>query len=206
MTRVFVVFLIFLSAAAAFAEREVVSPSPVQAEISAALGELSSTQIGTLTVGDIEKLAGRIAVAARSTQYVQRARMASLMMPGAGQFMTGDAGGGSLFLAADIAAHVGAMVGAYFLLPANVRFDSLDYLGAPVGSIKTAWEANSFMSYLPSMGVMAGGMLVKGLLGMLSSSGAANLARKNLAEGKVTFAPTFGFMGRGFGMGMGMRF
>ena len=66
---------------------------------AAALQDLSSTQVGTLTVGDMVKIAERVSIAEQKLHYVQKVRMASLMHPGAGQFMTGDAVGGALFLA-----------------------------------------------------------------------------------------------------------
>jgi hypothetical protein len=52
---------------------------------------------------------------------------------------------------------------------------------------------------------MAGGMLLDCLLRMASAGHAAGLARKNIAEGKITFEPEAGFMGRGFMMGMRVR-
>jgi hypothetical protein len=186
--------------------QKVPEPLSIQAELDSALQEMSATQLGTLTMGDLEKLMGRISVAQQKLQYVQRARRASFMTPGVGQFMTGDALGGSLFLAGDIAVVAGSIVGAYFLLPANVQFNSLDYLNAPLVNIHNAWQANSILSYLPSFGVLAGGAILRAALGHFSAVSAAHEARQNIADGKVTFAPNFDFDRHRFGMGMMMRF
>jgi hypothetical protein len=191
--------------APAFAQK---APEPLgfEAELDAALQEMSAAQLGTLTMADLEKLMGRLSVAEQKVRYVQRARRASFMIPGAGQFMTGDTLGGSLFLAGDIVVVAGSIVGAYFLLPANVQFNNLDYLNAPVVNLASAWQSNSILSYLPSFGVLVGGAIVRGVLGHFSAVSAGREARQNIADGKVTFTPNFDLTQHGFGMGMMMRF
>ncbi|MGD0726354.1 MAG: hypothetical protein ABSB63_12420 [Spirochaetia bacterium] len=175
-------------------------------ELSAALQDMSGTPLGTLTVGDLQKLAGRVSIVVQKIQYVQKVRRASFLLPGAGQFMTGDALGGSLFLAGDLALITGTLIGAYFLLPANVQFRDLDYFHVPLGSIRTAWESNSLTDYLPSIGLLAGGMVLKAVLGHFSAVNAEQEARTSIAEGKVTFTPNLDVFGRGFGMGVRMGF
>jgi hypothetical protein len=167
---------------------------------------MSGTPLGTLTVGDLQKLAGRVSIVVQKIQYVQKVRRASFLLPGAGQFMTGDALGGSLFLAGDLALITGTLIGAYFLLPANVQFRDLDYFHVPLGSIRTAWESNSLTDYLPSIGLLAGGMVLKAVLGHFSAVNAEQEARTSIAEGKVTFTPNLDVFGRGFGMGVRMGF
>jgi hypothetical protein len=200
-----------LAATGAFAKK-----SDLQKEIEDILAQNGTTQIGSMSVADVQKILGEISVARQKDAYVQRARAASFMVPGVGQFMGGDPVGGSLFLAGDVALFAGTVLGAYFLLPANVQFGTgagtgaggLDYLGTPLIGIKNAWEANSLMSYLPSVGVMVGGMVLKHLFGWWSSKSAAALARQNIADGKVTFEPDllpyWGHGGPGFGPGWGM--
>jgi hypothetical protein len=192
-------------AAAAFAQEKAPETFGFQQELSAELQDMSGTQLGTLTIGDLEKVAGRVSIVVQKIRYVQKARRASFVFPGAGQFMTGDTLGGSLFLAGDVAIMAGTLLGAYFLLPSNVQFSRLDYLNTSLGSIRTAWESNSITNYLPSIGVLAGGMILKAILGHFSSVDAESRARANIAEGKVTFTPNLDVMGPGFGMGMGMR-
>ena len=178
----------------------------IQGELAAAMEEMSGDQLGALTVGDLARLAERISIAEQKARYVQRARTASRILAGVGQFMTGDAVGGSLFLAGDVALMAGTLIGAYALLPSNVQFSSLNYLGDPLGTIRSRWESNSISDYLPSCGIMLGGMIVKAVLGHFAAEDAARRARENIAEGKVTFTPNLEFLGRGIGMGMRMRF
>jgi hypothetical protein len=192
MKIILVALLLTATLSTAFAE-DVLTPQAMQQELTVALEQMSATQIGTLTVGDLLKT-------------VQRARMASMMLPGTGQFMTGDALGGSLYLTADLAVMAGTMIGAYYLLPANVQFMSFDYMNRPMADIHTTWLSNNISSYLPSLGVMAGGMVLKGVLGHFAAQGAAARARKNIADGTVTFTPRLGFFDSGFGMGMMMRY
>jgi hypothetical protein len=211
MKRFFIVLVAVLAAVAAAGAQEKAAPAGTQAELNAALQELSAAELGTLTVADLVKVAERVSVAEQKVAYVQRARMASMMLPGAGQFMTGDALGGSLFLIGDIAIMAGAMIGSYLYLPPNLLIGdgvggtTTNYLTDSFAVMKARFEGHSFMEYLPSMGFMAGGMILKGILGHFSAVSAAGEARKNIADGKITFTPNFGFMGRGFMMGMGMR-
>jgi len=175
------------------------------AGLGAALQAMSAEQLGTLTVGDLVKLAERISVSEQEARYVQRARVASRFVPGAGQFMTGDAPGGALFLGGDLLLAAGTLIGAYFLLPANVQFSSVNYLDDPIASIRSRWEANSISSYLPSFAVCLGGMILQHVLGHFASIEAAKGARKKIADGKVTFTPNFDFLGRP-GIGFGMHY
>ena len=120
--------------------------------------------------------------------------------------MTGDTLGGWLFVAWDVTVLAGTLVSAYFVLPANVQFGSLDYLNAPLSSIQTAWGSNSLLSYLPLAGVLAGGMILDIVLRHVSADNAARTARKNIAEGKVTFQPSFELDEGRLGFGMRMSF
>ncbi len=194
-----------LAATVSFAAAQDQPVADPQQELTAALQAISGTQIGTLTVADLTGIASRVSVARQEQAYIQRVSRASLRFPGVGQLMTGNTLGGVLFLTGDVAVMAGAMVGAYFLLPANLRFDALNYYTTNIGDIKTAWQNHSIADYLPSLGVMAGGMLLKGILGHVSSRLAAEEARKNIASGKVTFTPRLGFDGSGLMLGFGIR-
>ena len=207
MKEIFATLLVFAALASAVSAQETVTQSSLHEEIAAALQDLSSTQVETLTVGDMVKIAERVSIAEQKLHYVQRVKMASFMHPGAGQFMTGDPVGGALFLAGDIIVVTGTLVGAYFLLPADLQFNpSLNYFTSPCSQIRTTWANHSFIDLLPSMGLMAGGFFLKGIIGYFSGAAAARAALQNIADGKVTFTPNLGFMGHGFGMGMRMQF
>ena len=184
------------------------APEPLgfEAELDAALQEMAAAQLGSLTVADLAKLHDRLSIARQKLEYVQRARRASFFIPGAGQFMTGDKLGGSLYLAGDIVIVAGGLVGAYFLLPANVQFNNLDYFNDSLANIGSAWQSNSVLSYLPSVGVLAGAAILRGVLGHISAVNAAREARQNIADGKITFVPRFDLDRHGFGMGMMMRY
>jgi hypothetical protein len=203
---VIVMMLSAALAAAAYAQEKAPERFGFDQELTAALQDMSGTPLGTLTVGDLEKLAGRVSIVVQKIEYVRKVRRASFMFPGAGQFMTGDTGGGAAFLAGDLAIVTGTLLGAYFLLPTNVQFRDLDYFHVPLGSIRTAWESNSFVDYLPSMGLFAGGMILRAVLGHFSAVNAESEARTAIAEGKITFTPNLDVFDRGFGMGMRMSF
>jgi hypothetical protein len=198
--------LVALTAAAAFAAAQDQAPPPAQPDdVSAVLQEIAATQLGTLTGADLVRMAGRLSVAQQARAYVTRASVSSLLFPGTGQLMTGDTVGGALFITGDLAVIVGAVLGTYYLLPANLQFGMTDYYTEPIGSIRTKWENHSLQDYLPSAAVAAGGMLLRGILGHISARLAGQAARRNIADGKVTFTPRLGFDGRGLMMGFGMQ-
>jgi hypothetical protein len=207
MKKIAVVFLLLGVFAGAACAQEIVPSSGLSQELSAALQDMSSAQLGTLTVGDLQLIAGRISVAVQKIHYVNKVRMASFMFPGAGQFMTGDPVGGSLYLAGDLAIVTGTLIWAYYALPADLQFSSsLNYFTSPYNQITAAWGSHGFVDYLPSLGVMAGGFIVKAILGHFSSVDAARRARQNIENGTVTFIPSFDFTDHGFGMGMKYRY
>ncbi|MGA2479063.1 MAG: hypothetical protein ABSG63_09985 [Spirochaetia bacterium] len=199
--------LLLLGALACAASAEAIPTSGLTQELSAALQDMSTAQLGTLTVADLEQIAGRISIAVQKIHYVRKVRNASFMFPGAGQFMTGDPVGGSLYLAGDLAVVAGTIVGAYFALPSDLHFSSsLNYFTSPYNQITAAWGSHSFVDYLPSVGVLAGGFIVKAVLGHFSAVDAARRARQNIDNGTVTFTPDFDFLDHGFGMGMKFRY
>jgi uncharacterized membrane protein len=127
----------------------------------------------------------------------------SMVMPGMGQFANGDRAAGVLFAAGNVAIMAGTIAAAWLLLPVDVQPQSLFVI--PVGDIRPRLESHTPLEYLPSVGAMAGGMLLDAILRCASAGHAAALARKNIAEGKIDFSPEAGFMGHGFMMGMRVR-
>ena len=138
-------------------------------------------------------------------------------MPGFGQYLNDDPMGGTLFLVSNIAVITGTIIGAYYLLPDDLKFDSLDYLNDSSFTINERWENHSFVDLLPTMGTIAAGFVVNGVIRYISAAHAGKLAQKNIAEGKIQFEPklmlpsfgTFreqGFDQRGYGIGMSMCF
>ena len=71
------------------------------------------------------------------------------------------------------------------------------YFNTPLSTIKTTWQSNTLFSYLPSLGVLVGGAVLKGVLGFFSSRDAAARARRNISDGEVTFEPSFDFLDDG---------
>ena len=186
---------------------------PLAAEMEAILEAEADTVISDLTFGEIGDLMAKLSVPMQEAEYIKRSSAASMMMPGKGQFMNGDTLSGALFLAGDLVATAGALVGMYFLLPAELQFDQLDYFNTPHSDIEAAWqsavESATFMDALPTLGVMAGGMALHHGIRAFSAKHAARLARENIEQGNVTFEPRTSFFTSGhgrLGIGMGMRF
>ncbi|MAE16904.1 MAG: hypothetical protein CL911_05630 [Deltaproteobacteria bacterium] len=161
----------------------------LEAEIEAVLAEVRDRELGSFTVGEVEALMGEISIAQQKAAYIQKSAGASFMLPGVGQMKNEAVLNGALLLTADVLVSIGTVVGGYFLLPAELRFDQLDYFNAPMSTIKERWHAQSIAEMLPAVGVAAGGCLVHMVLRVFASKGAAELARERIAEGRVTFEP-----------------
>jgi hypothetical protein len=179
----------------------------LRTEVDKALAGERDQALGTLSVGELQDLLGRLSVAQQKAAFVARSRALSMMMPGFGQLMNKDATSGALFLTADLALMAGTLVGAYFLLPEDLRFDRLDYFNTPYKTIRDRWESHTFVESLPTLAVLAGGGLLKAILGGISANHAEKLARRNIEEGKITFEPRLVLLPHGpMGMGWGMDF
>lgn len=178
-------------------------------QLEEVLAGLENTAIGDLTIGEAGKLLGEMSIAYQKAAFVTKSRAMSWILPGLGQFMNNDAGMGVLFLSVDLLAGAGTLLGAYFLLPGELQFDQLNYFKDPYSTIQQRWEDQSFVDLLPSLGVLAGGVLIQVVLRGVSSKHAVRLAERNIAEGNITFEPKMYMLPIGpgaMGFGMGMKY
>ncbi len=154
-----------------------------------ALREQGDTELGSLTLEDLNNIASQLSISLQKSEHVARSRAASWALPGMGQFMNGEVGLGIVFLSADVVVWTGALLGAYFLLPADLQFGRLDYFADDYSRIRGNWMNHSFVEYLPAMGVLAGGAALSTIIRILSSGNAEELARENVESGAITFEP-----------------
>jgi hypothetical protein len=175
--------------------------NPVAEALAALAADRGSSELGSMTVADVEKAVARLSVAMQQEAWIHGSAMASLALPGLGQFMNHAPLGGSLYLAGSAAVAAGTLIGAYYLLPANVQGN---WFTTPIGTLETRFKSNSVVEYLPSIGVLAAGAVVDAVLRCISASGAARLAEHKILDGTVSFEPVLITSGKG--MGLGVRF
>jgi hypothetical protein len=197
MNKIVLVAVALLVAAGAFAGPRTFNP--VAEAVSALAKERGDSELGSATIDDVETAVARLSIALQQEAWIHGSAMASMAMPGIGQFVNHDALGGTLYLAADVAVKAGALVGAYFLLPANLQ---VNWFTTTVADLETAYRANRPIDYLPSLGILAAGAVVDMVLGHVSARGAARLAEKNVLDGTISFEPVLITSGRGMGFGM----
>ncbi|MFP4113591.1 MAG: hypothetical protein ACOC2Y_02910 [Spirochaetota bacterium] len=183
---------------------------PYRREAERIMNDYADRVPGDLTFAEIDELAGRLSIPAQKRMYVGASSLASFFAPGLGQFINGDALGGSLFMLGSTAIKTGTLVGIYFLLPEEVRFSNLDYWNDSKSEITSTWDsalgAMSVADYVSVFGVAAGGMLVDHILARLSARHAGNLARERIASGEVEFRPRPEIiLGPGGTLGFGLR-
>ena len=157
-------------------------------ELSSLLEPREGVALSDLKVRDVRELFAESSVRMQELEFLGDVKRASFFMPGAGNLKAGDKAGAG-YLAANIAITAGTLVGAYFLLPAEVRFDHLNYFGDSYQDIETAWKSQSFLDVLPSLGVLVGGFAVRGLLGYFASQSAERAAIEGIKDGRIRFEP-----------------
>lgn len=159
----------------------------------------STVKVADLTVGDLKALADIQSVDRQEARYVGGAAVASFLLPGLGQFKTGDTVAGTLNLVG-FTTLVGATVyGAWTLLPEDMKANGLSHDGRH-NLMKSYWN-NDFAKIAPAVGVMAGGAALSMIYRFWSAGDAKSRAVENLKSGTVTFEPTtidgrFGMMAR----------
>ncbi len=168
------------------------------AEIQQIGEEQGSQKIGDMDLRALMSLRDRLSVAAQKDDYVRRMGVHSFLLPGLGQIETGNVGAGIGFMAADLAVLAGSVVTAYYLLPADLRFDRLDYFRSDISTINSAWQGHTLTDYLPAAAVMLAGMTLDQTLRHWSAAVARRDAAGAIDSGAVTFTPKIGLGVLGF--------
>ena len=200
MRKILLLCAALLCAVSAFAKPRTFDP--VAEALAALASDRGASELGSMTVADVERAVARLSVAMQQEAWIHGSAMASLALPGLGQFLNRAPLSGSLYLAGSAAVAAGTLTGAYFLLPPNLR--AANWFTTPIDDMETAFKSNSLVDYLPSLGVMAAGAVVDAVLRCVSASGAARLAERKVLDGTVSFEPVL--IRSGTGMGFGVRF
>lgn len=158
-------------------------------ELSSLLESREGSALGEVRIRDVRDLLAEASVRMQELQFLGEVRQSSLMMPGVGHLKAGDNGRGAAYLAANVVLTAGTLVGAYFLLPAEVRFDEVSYFTDSYQEIETAWKGQSLVDMLPSIGALAGGFAVRGLLGYFAAESAGHVAAARIRAGEIRFEP-----------------
>jgi TM2 domain-containing membrane protein YozV len=154
----------------------------------------SGRTVGDLSFRELGEALERLSVIVQQRRFVERSGIASFALPGVGQFMNGDPLTGTLHFALNLAATAGTLIGAYLLLPEDLKFGSTDYLADSFDTIKARFMSHSLSEYLPAMAVMVGGGIVKWIVRGISSAHAKRLALENIETGRVAFEPEIGLL------------
>ena len=164
----------------------------MSAELSLVQSELGAQKIGDLEVATLLSVRDRLSVAAQKDAYVRKTAMQSFLLPGLGQLRTGETAAGIGFMALDLGVIAGTLVGAYYLLPADLRLDRIDYFRSNITTINNAWYGHSFTDFLPAFGVLLGGMVIDQTIRHWSAADARRGADRAIDEGRATFTPRVG--------------
>jgi len=169
----------------------------LSAEILQIQSEVGQQKLGEIDAATLFSIRERLSVAGQKDSYVRDMSLHSLALPGLGQFEMGDTGSGFAFLGLDLAAVAGTLVGVYYSLPSDLRFDRIDYFSDSFSTISNAWNGHTFVDYLPAIGVVMGGVIVDQIIRHWAARAANTEATSRIDSGSVKFTPRIGigFMG-----------
>lgn len=173
-------------------------------EILAAAPGIEDKTPAELTVGERLAIASALSLSMQKAMYVRHAATASFLFPGAGQAMTGSAGGALLHAGAELAIHGAALAGLWYLSPEPLKDFSLTREERKA-AMALYFTQERIGELLPAMGVAFGGAFLSTLNRLVAAGSAAAAAKANIEAGKVTFEPIVGMGGMGFGFRMGLR-
>jgi hypothetical protein len=144
-------------------------------------------------------IAAVFSVSRQESMYVRRAGMYSFLVPGAGQFMTGQAGTGALHLGAEVLIAGAAVAGMWYLTPEDLLDHSLS-MDERYDVMASYMTPDRIGELLPGMGVAAGTWVLSMVNRSLAARGAVRGAQANLADGTVSFEPVIGLGSIGGGL------
>lgn len=174
------------------------------AELKAVEAEYGTRNLGELKVNDLIPVARRLDVAQQKDWFVGAAGGLSMLWPGAGQFMAGDATGGVLHTTLHVGVTAAALFWAHSLLPDDLRWGNLDYPYTDSKTIEATWKSHRPADFLPAAGALAAGFTVDLVVRAWSARDAQYTAKARIDSGDIGFEPRF-FEGGRLGLGWRMR-
>ncbi len=201
MQKIILILLIVLTGFSLSAEPHKMGVTPE--EILNRFPGIGEKTMSELTIEERLLIDAEISIDRQENMYVRHAAVASFLIPGAGQFMTGDTLGGVAHLAGEAAIIGGVITGLYFLLPEDLKDGNLTKEERH-DLYESYMTPNNIDEILPAMGVMAGGVLLSVFNSVMASHGAAENALENIESGVVTFKPYVN-IGRTLGLGLRMN-
>ncbi len=149
-------------------------------------------------VAELAALDNAKSVLSQELRYVYGAAISSYILPGLGQFKVGDTAGGVLHLTGQLALVAGTAYGAWALLPESLKSSSLNH--SERHTLMKDYLENDFNAVAPSLGILAGGLVLSSIHSMWAASDAKDQALENVRDGTVDFEPVA--LGLGFGLRM----
>jgi len=145
-----------------------------------------------------------VSIALQEKAYIKHAQMASFVLPGAGQVLTGQYGAAAIFGGVQLLISGASAVGLWYLMPADLKNYSHSH-AEHKALLRSYMTDDRIMELLPAMGVSAGGTILSLLNRAISAKQARSSAEKNITEGKIEFAPYLGLSGLTPAMGLRLR-
>ncbi len=166
-------------------------------EILSSFPGMADKKIDELTFADYLKMNELLSIKKQEQRYIKSATTHSAIIPGIGQFQTGDITGGALFLATDIAIIGGSLFAMQLLKPDGEMSDHKFFNDG-------VFDNEAFIDSLPVIGIFTGGLTLAVLNRVISSKNARNTATEAVESGTVIFTPHISVNKNSFQLGINM--
>ena len=181
--------------------------NPVAEAVAALAEDRGGSELGAMTVADIEKAVARLSVAMKQEAWIRGSGMASLALPGLGQYLNHDPLAGSLYLAGSLA--VGA---SWFVLKDYQKDRIRTFLDPDLAARGAGYQVRQARIAIGSGGIVGKGWKegTQSRLGFLpvrhSDFIFAALAEERGFAGVATVVGLYGlFLARGFAIARDAR-
>jgi len=165
---------------------------PAERELDDLIASAAGSPLSAATVGDVAEVRDLLLTARHQREYVYKAAALSYLYPGLGHYAIDERGAGFAFMGANLTITAASLVGAYFLLPAPVRFGNLNYLQTPLADIESRWKALTPAELLAPLGVIASGGIISAVIRSFAANNARDAAIAKLVNGEVEFSAPHG--------------
>ncbi|MBU0936796.1 MAG: hypothetical protein KKC64_14355 [Spirochaetes bacterium] len=204
-TRVTALFGLLLAGTLLFAQSGMAMKYGLSpALILEAVPDAQNKTLDQLTLKERLDISAALSLAMQEKAYVLHAQMASFVLPGAGQLITGQFGTAALFGGLQLLVSGASAAGLWYLLPADLKDFSLTH-EEHKALLRTYMTEDRIMELLPAIGVSGGGAVLSLVNSVISAKQARSSAERNITEGKVQFEPYLSMQDLMPAMGLRLR-
>jgi len=162
---------------------------PAERKLAVIFEQNGTRPVTDLTLDEIGRILDLRSVATQQHDFVDRAVVRSLLVPGLGHSTSGARGEAAVFAAAAVVVDLATMAATYWLLPPAVQHRNLNYLQSSFEVIEGRWKSISPAELIPAAAATLTGGLLALTVRVLAARDAETTALEAIETGTVRFEP-----------------